>query len=81
MLGKPVNLHLSHLADNLIWDDLQEQSGICALLRGTLTDAFFHLWDLNQQLFSYWPNTLTTRLPAALSVARDDTVCIARSTV
>lgn len=42
-----------------------EQLGLSALLKRTSTDfSPCQLEDSNKQPFSYWPNTLTARLPA-----------------
>lgn len=43
------------------------------LLKGTATDIyiyfFYQQWYVNQQPFAYWPNALTSRIPA-VSVER-----------
>ena len=52
-----IHLHCSHLADALIQRDLQEQLGLSALLKVTLTDfSPSRLRDSNQQPFNYWTN-------------------------
>ena len=53
-------LHFSHLTDALIQNDLQEQLGLSALLKGTSTNflKLSRLGDSNQQPFVYWPNAL-----------------------
>jgi hypothetical protein len=56
------------LPDTLIQSDLQEKLGLSALLKGTLTDFFFHLVGLGIQtsnLLVTGTRLLITRLPAA----------------
>ena len=62
-----LHVHLSHLVD-----DVHDQSGLRAFLKGT-SEHFSpsRLWDSNQRTFGYWSNALNCAIGVSLYAIGD----------